>query len=100
MKSRKVRVIIRITHHNAISLLYERKPERQKREEQKCGLVKIFFNKPVFLYTGEQYLPHNGHKAEDTLERAQRSGESVTHLFLFPNIHVHVKTLEPNHSEE
>jgi hypothetical protein len=47
-----------------------------------------FFNKQVFLYTGEQHVPHNGQEAKDTLERAQRSGDSITQHFLFPNTHV------------
>jgi hypothetical protein len=69
-------------------LLHERKPERQKKEKNRNAGLSIFFNKPVFLYTGEQHVPHNDHKAKDTLECEQRSGGSVIQLFLFPNIHV------------
>jgi hypothetical protein len=57
----------------------------KKETNRNSGLVN-FFNKPVFLHTGEKYVPHNSHKAKDTLERAQLSGDSIIHLF--PNIHV------------
>jgi hypothetical protein len=46
-----------------------------------------FFNKPVFLYTGE-HVSLKGQEAKDTLKRAQRSGDSITQHFLFPNTHV------------
>jgi len=59
-----------------------------KKDKKRDAGLSIFFIKPVFLYTGEQHAPHKGHKVKDTLERAQRSGDSIIQLFLFPNIHV------------
>jgi len=45
-------------------------------------------------------VPHNGHKAKYTMERAQRSGDSIIKLFLFPNTSIYVglwnKTIRRN----